>query len=71
MNFKGLCLCYAFTGKFYDKEPVSLFRLKQVLINAGFDCICWYSQKNLVGMYGPLPKTFTLFMTKSINFFMT
>ena len=27
-----------------------------------------YSKKNLVGVCGPLPKTFTLFMTKICDF---
>ena len=27
-----------------------------------------YSQKNWVGVYGPLPKTLTLFMTKICDF---
>ena len=32
------------------------------------DALGGYSQKNLVGVCGPLPKTLTLFMTKICDF---
>jgi len=66
-----VCLVYATLSPIYGNDDgllkiQALFRIKSKI------SIAWlpggYSQKNLVGVCGPLPKTLTLFITKICDF---